>query len=439
MESSRSVKISVNRLNSSRVNIITPSETSKLEDGSSKIEVTHSVSSVSDMLSVGGRRLSGSALPTVFSLGIGAQSHPSLALSPSTSPGRHLPSRSGILSPPSSPSPPIRRHLSSQAIDAHPQPYHEHLWSREILREHYVKSNISLSDVSQSAGLSSEDATKLLEEYGHNVLTPPPRVPHIMLFLLQFCNLFMVLLMIAGILCLILYGVGSGDSNLYIGVLLWVVVIATCYETYYQEATADELMNKFRLLIPQSADAIRNGTRCTMSVENLVPGDIISLCSGQKVPADCRVLYSCDLKVDQSMLTGESEPVELQDSPADIDAISSRCLVFNGSLVVEGNGYALCIRTGDMTLIGKMVELTGTAQVKQSTLKGDIQEFVKFVCIIALCQAVVIFVIGIARGLDPIDVFVNGFIVIIIANGKLCRSQSLSLSLSLSLCLLPTT
>ena len=361
------------------------------------VAIEHTVTAPADLLAVGARRTSQSVLPIGFALG---PESPSVASQHSTS------------------EPPLQRHLSTQALEAHTQPYREHLWTLEVLAEHFQSSGIDIEDVSKSAGLSSAAATAILAKVGPNVLTPPAKIPHWLLFLIQFSNLFMVLLMCAGSLCLILYGISPTDpSNLYLGVLLWVVVFATCLETFYQEAKSDELMAKFRLLSPLSASVQRNGGQVlAVSALDLVPGDLVHLSSGQKIPADCRVLVTNGLKVDQSMITGESDPVECETSAADFEVTESRTIVFNGSLCVEGSGLVLVIRTGDHTLIGGMVALTGQTKPKQSTLKQDIQHFVTVVVVIALAQACIVFVVGLSRGLPPIQVAVNGIITVVVGN-----------------------
>jgi magnesium-transporting ATPase (P-type) len=116
------------------------------------------------------------------------------------------------------------------------------------------------------------------------------------------------------------------------------------------------------------------------------------------------------------MVTGESEAVCVTVESQDPNALESKNLIFNGSLVVDGGCLAVVIRTGDGTLIGTMVELTSDVGKGSSTLKADIEYFVKIVTGFALLQAASIFIVGLSRGLDPIDVFINGFVTIMIGN-----------------------
>jgi sodium/potassium-transporting ATPase subunit alpha len=175
-------------------------------------------------------------------------------------------------------------------------------------------------------------------------------------------------------------------------------------------------MEKFRALVPEKASVIRDGTMAPISAAELVIGDVIRLQSGDKIPADCRVIQNSSLKVDQSMITGESEPVDSTVIAADHKPLEAKNLVFNGSLVVDGSCFAVVVRTGDQTLIGGMVELTGDARDNVSTLKKDMEYFVSKLAIFAFIQGILVLIVGIARGLDPLNTFISGFIVIILSN-----------------------
>lgn len=294
--------------------------------------------------------------------------------------------------------------------------FYEHLWSLDAISENY-ECHLNLEHVKDSQGLTVERAETLLDDFGPNVLTPPPKVPLWLLFLLQFTNLLIILLMITACLTLILYGVNpSNPTNLYLGVLLWIVILLTCYETYSQEAKSDSLMEKFRALVPEAASVVRDGVTRPVQASELVPGDLIHLKSGDKIPADCRIVWSQSLKVDQASLTGESEPVDVSVDAKSQVALEAKNIIFNGSLVVDGSCMAVVIRTGDGTLIGKMVDLTSETGKSTSTLQADIVYFVRVLTLFALAQAVLIFIVGLSKGYNPMDVFVNGFVIIMIGN-----------------------
>ena len=296
-------------------------------------------------------------------------------------------------------------------------PYTEHTMSLSELETAY-STHLDYDHPEKSSGLDPSVAEAILQRDGPNSLTPPPRTPLWLLFLMQFANMFMILLLLASAMCLLTYIVYPDDmSNLWLAIFLFVVVFVTCYETFAQEAKSDELMEKFRALVPEDTNVIRNGVSRPIPVAQLVRGDVIRLRSGDKVPADCRLIQNSSLKVDQSMLTGESEAVECQVLPKPGElAHEARNIVFNGSLVVDGSGLAVVIRTGDNTFIGTMVELTGDINKDSTNLKKDIDEFVMMIGIFSLVQATIVFLIAVLRGLPLLDSFIQGFIVIIVAN-----------------------
>lgn len=293
----------------------------------------------------------------------------------------------------------------------------EHTWSLQELAFEY-STNIDFDNPKKSDGLTAAQAAKLLKEHGPNCLTPPPRIPLWLLYIYQFGNLLMMLLLFAGILSIVSYAADpkSGIQNLYIGVFLIVVIFGTCYQTFAQEASADNLMEKFRNLVPEKAQVIRDGIQLPTEALDIVIGDIVRLQSGDKIPADCRVIVNSSMKVDQSMITGESEPIDVSVVAMDDKPLEAKNIIFNGSLVVDGSCLAVAIRTGDHTLIGGMVELTGDAGENVSTLKADVEYFVKRLAIFAFLQGVIVLVVGCARGLNPLNTFISGFIVIILSN-----------------------
>ena len=134
--------------------------------------------------------------------------------------------------------------------------YSEHLWDFTDLSIAY-KSHIDGKYPNRSCGLTVDQAKENLNEYGPNVLTPPPKVPLWLLFLLQFTNLLIVLLIITALANIILFLTDySLAENLYIGVLLWVIILCTCYETFSQESKSDELMESFRAMVPEDARSL---------------------------------------------------------------------------------------------------------------------------------------------------------------------------------------
>jgi len=167
-------------------------------------------------------------------------------------------------------------------------------------------------------------------------------------------------------------------------------------------------MEKFRALVPEATSIIRDGQQIVCKATDIVPGDLIRLKTGDKVPGDCRIIYNQLMKVDQSMITGESDPVTCHVDAIDVNVLEAKNIIFNGSLIVEGNGIGLIIRTGDATLIGGMVQLTSDVGKASSTLKQDINYFVRIIFLFALTQSAIVFIVGAIKGINPVNLFVNG-------------------------------
>lgn len=188
----------------------------------------------------------------------------------------------------------------------------EHLLSVSEMADLYG-TRINQEVPSKSFGLDSQQAAELRFRFGPNKLSPPIKIPLWLLFLLQFTNIFMILLLIASFLAFIAFSIQPDDlTNLYLGILLFIVVIATCYETFAQEAKSENLMEQFRRLSPEKAYVYRNGILTSLPTECLVVGDLIQLSNGDKVPADARVINTNGLKCDQSMVTGESDAINMR-------------------------------------------------------------------------------------------------------------------------------
>jgi sodium/potassium-transporting ATPase subunit alpha len=297
--------------------------------------------------------------------------------------------------------------------------YTEHAMSLSQLSEAFG-TDLNEKDPNMSLGLTAMTCNSRLNAHGRNAISPPPTTPRWMLFLLQFTDTFMVLLQFASFLSLLSWCLEEQPRDpvdLYIGLFLIVVVIFQCTSTFWQEAKSDELMEKFRALAPQFSICIREGVQLRIPSEDLVVGDLVKLSTGVKVPADCRLIYIAPgnlFRVDQSSITGESEPVECNCRvSSERSAFDGHNIAFSGSLVVEGDALAVIVRAGDRTLLGDMVRMTNDLGKQAGTLKEDVGDFVWVLSKIAVGMGVVIFLCGIYRGLPILETLIDGFIGII--------------------------
>ncbi|KAI0312116.1 aminophospholipid-transporting P-type ATPase [Amylostereum chailletii] len=186
-------------------------------------------------------------------------------------------------------------------------------------------------------------------------------------------------------------------ANTYLGGILIGVAFLNAFIEFYQLQKSEAILASFLAMIPPSCKVVRNGTLSSIPAADLVKGDVVLLRVGDKTPADLVLFAATDLKVDNSSLTGESEP---QERMANVNGSQSRPveaenLVFNSTLVVNGEGWGVVVRTGDGTFIGQIAALTGGESGNKSPLSVEIGYFVTKVSAIAITFAVVFFVVGI--------------------------------------------
>ncbi|KXS21130.1 hypothetical protein M427DRAFT_93562 [Gonapodya prolifera JEL478] len=271
----------------------------------------------------------------------------------------------------------------------------EHLMTLEELEAKY-QTKFDAAKPANSLGLSAEEAAKRLAENGPNMLTPPPRRPGWLKFLDKLRGLFNLIMLFAGVVTYILYGIDTvnNSSNVYIGGILIAVAFLNSFIEYYQEAKSQAILESFLNLIPSRSTAVRGGVQAPMSAVELVAGDVVYLRLGDKVPADCVIVAATDLKVDNSSLTGESEPQERTKRNTNENPLEATNLVFNGTLCVNGDGYGIVVRTGDNTVIGQIAKLTTTEKKNESPLSEEITLFVYKIASVAFVTAVIFFIIG---------------------------------------------
>lgn len=287
----------------------------------------------------------------------------------------------------------------------------------------HVDSNIVTDAVEKSHGLTEVEVQKRLERYGPNVLTPPPRMPEWKRFLLQFKNIFLVLLNVCAILSIVAFIISHDIINLYLAIVLVVVVFFTGLMQFHEEGKAYKVIDSFSKMLASECVVIRDGKEKRAGTDQLVPGDLVKIMNGDRVPADLVLLLCRGLKTDCSSLTGESEPIPNNTTPSPAAKAFFECenVAFNGSLCFDGMAIGLVFRTGDKTAVGSIARLASETTLRESTLQKEVRNFVKLVALISVTMAATCFVASVliqgARTSDEIiAIFVNGFLVIIVAN-----------------------
>jgi magnesium-transporting ATPase (P-type) len=250
-------------------------------------------------------------------------------------------------------------------------------------------------------GLSEDEAKARLDKYGPNRLPPPARRGALMRFLLQFHNvLIYVLIASAAITTLLGHLV---DASVIAGVILINAIVG-----FVQEGKAEEALDAIRKMLSLSALALRGGARRLLPAEQLVPGDVVLLASGDKVPADLRLVASRNLRIDEAVLTGESAPVEKSLAPVDADApVGDRTpMAYSGTMVTYGQGAGVVVATGAATEIGRISALLETVEEISTPLVRQFAHFGRWLTVAILLLAAATFALGYyLRGFSAADMF----------------------------------
>ena len=287
----------------------------------------------------------------------------------------------------------------------------------------HPERRINITALDQSRGLTAEEAKKRLNLYGKNVLSPPPKIPEWKRFLQQFQNLFLILLILSALLSFAAYAIVGGVTNIYLGSVLLAVVLLTGLLQFHEEGKALHVIDSFKNLLATTCTVYRDGHHKVVDVSELVPGDLVLVTNGDKIPADMVLLLCRGLKVECSSLTGESEPISCSDQPSAKNTRKFECknLVFNSSLCYDGMAIGLVLNTGDRSAIGTIAKLASETKARESVLQREVRNFVKLVGIIALSMAALAFVIAvILQGANTTEavfsLLLNGFLTILVAN-----------------------
>ncbi|KAF1744568.1 hypothetical protein MXB_884 [Myxobolus squamalis] len=276
-------------------------------------------------------------------------------------------------------------------------------------------------------GISDAHAAEVLRINGHNCLTPPKKTPEIVKFLKALFTGFSLLLVVGAVLCFIAYTISYVDSpaasqdNLWLGVVLLFVVIVTGVFGYYQEAKSSRIMESFKKLVPQKTLVIRNGRRDTMSARDVVAGDIVLLRGGDLIPADVRIIEAKSFKVDNSSLTGESEPQRRLPECTSDTYLETANIAFAYTFCVEGTCTGVIVATGDKTAMGRIAILTSQLKSRKTPIGIEIEKFIKVITVIAIIIGTIFFIVMLILGEGFLDavIFLIGIIVANVPEGLL--------------------
>ena len=273
-----------------------------------------------------------------------------------------------------------------------------------------------------STGMTTEQAQAAFAQYGPNELTPPPTTPWYIKFIEEMTGFFSLLLWGASAACFVSYSLKPDVENLYLGIVLAAVVWVTGCFSYLQNRKSDNMMAEFKAMRPPKVKVVRNGEPLTIDPAQVTVGDIVLLEQGDLVPADLRVLEcSPNMCVDNSSLTGESEPQKRKAECTHEDVLETANLCFFGTQVPEGSCRGLVVKIADDTVIGRIAKLALSTEAEQTPINKEIHRFILIISAIAIVLGVSFFCASLAMGQDEIAslVFMIGIIVANVPEGLL--------------------
>merc|ERR1711963_854473 len=254
-------------------------------------------------------------------------------------------------------------------------------------------------------GLTNAQVKHNQERDGLNRLTPPPQTPEWVKFCQNLFGGFSLLLWLGAILCFLAYGIQAStfeeppDDNLYLGVVLTAVVVVTGIFSYYQESKSSKIMESFANMVPQYALALRDGEKLSIKAEELAIGDVIEVKFGDRIPADIRVVESKGFKVDNSSLTGESEPQSRGVEFTHENPLETKNFAFFSTNAVEGTCKGIVVMIGDTTVMGQIAGLASGLETGDTPIAKEIAHFIHIITGVAVILLIGIIVANVPEGL----------------------------------------
>ena len=263
---------------------------------------------------------------------------------------------------------------------------------------------------SLEAGLSSQEAQQRLGQYGENKLAEKKKKTNLQRFLEQFKDAMIIILLLAAAVSFVVACFGHDPMEFFEPLLILLIVVLNAVLGMVQEAKAEKALDALKSMSAPHARVLRDGKEQVIDAAQLVPGDVIRLEAGDFIPADARLLKSVSLKSEESALTGESVPSE-KDAAALVEEkapLGDRSnMVFSGCSVTYGTATAVVTGTGMNTEMGKIAGLLEGEEEGQTPLQQKLAQLGKYLGFVALAACAVIFVVGLAGGINVLEIFMT--------------------------------
>ena len=258
-------------------------------------------------------------------------------------------------------------------------------------------------------GLTEEEVKIRQSKYGKNKLKDKKKESIIIKFIKQFNDFMIITLIIASIISAVISKM-QGENDYVDSIIIIGIVIFNALMGVIQEAKAEKSIEALKQMTPQITKVIRNGKTTEINAEDLVKGDIVILETGNFIPADCRIIESHNLKIEESSLTGEAEP-SLKEAniicQKDIPLGDMKNMAFMASTVVNGTGKAIVTETGMETKVGQIANMIIEDEAPETPLQKKLGEVGKILGIACLAICIIIFIIGLIKKIEPIEMFMT--------------------------------
>jgi len=257
--------------------------------------------------------------------------------------------------------------------------------------------------------LKESDIPSLREKFGYNELPEKKKVSDLHLLAAQFKNILVLILIAAAVVSFFL-------NELLDAIAISVILVINATLGFYQEKKAEKALEALQKIAAPEAKVIRDGETSFIKSRNLVPGDVIILEVGDKVPADARIIYLLNLKVDESVLTGESTPVEKIEDVInkDVSLPEMKNMVFSGTTVVYGHCKAIITSIGQRTEFGKIAKALEQPE-DETPLQKKLGKLGKQLSLFILAITGVVFFAGYFQGIDPVEIFLTSIALAVAA------------------------
>lgn len=254
---------------------------------------------------------------------------------------------------------------------------------------------------SRPAGLSDHEVHDRQKKYGNNAIRERARLPKTTLFLRQFKSPLILILIVAGIITILL-------REPVDAAVIFAAVFTNALLGFWQENKAATVLENLKSYIRTRCRVRRNGTERELDASELVPGDILRVEQGDRVPADARILSANLCEADEAVLTGEALPVAKTVPPLKTGAAPGdrTNMLFGGTLIVQGYAEAVVTAIGSQTEFGRIVALTAEEKPEETPLQKSVSRFAAWIGIIILALTAVLFAAGLFSGYDPAEMFI---------------------------------